>query len=129
MREELMVVYLLSSGRDDLVQVLGDKLDCLVVSPEDTIRAPLDRYMNKLAWNVGNMLLDAALCDLVILDTDSTPEDVCTSLMPALQSVSVKSLHNFYVGSWFVMNEKYMTLDLEDFGIKIIRELVGKTEG
>ena len=129
MREELMIVYLVPSrGRELLVQVLGDKFNCLVVSPKDTIKEPLDQYMNKQAWNVGNMLLDAALCDLVILDTDNTPEDICAALTPALQSVAVKSLHNFYVGSWFVMNKKYMTLDIEDFVCKILREIVGKTD-
>ena len=111
--DSVTIVYLLSEDGSDLARVLTDRFGWMVVAPDDSVKSAADEGVNKTAWDLGNMLMDAALCDIVLLDEASFPEHLRDALLPALSECAGRTFLNFSGRSWFVLKKKYMRLNVD----------------
>lgn len=111
--DPVMIVYLLSMDGNALAKVLAERFGWMVVSPDDSVKSAADEGVNKTAWDLGSMLMDASLCDIVLLDEATFPEYLRDALLPALSECAGRTFLNFSGRSWFVLKKKYMRLNVD----------------
>ena len=112
-----VIVYLLlgensTEKADHIVDVLGRRFGWTVTGPALDARSPMDTSINYNAWAIGNVLEDASMCDIVVLDEDYTDSAIYHSLKVMLDAVSVCAQTSRSGYHWYIMTPRCKNIDI-----------------
>lgn len=112
-----VIAYLLldessNEKADRIVDALGRRFGWTVTGPALDAKSPMDTSINYNAWAIGNVLEDASMCDIVILDEDYTDSAIYHSLKVMLDAVSTSAQTSRSGFHWYIMTPRCKNIDI-----------------